>query len=255
MPSECHLLALFGRIDLFQRFAAVEIMVELDEVAIAQFPRVQIIVFDVLGDERTTDGAGRFIAVSTEPLAEALQLFTRVDGGKRRWDPAGFQRVRGISTATAGDQTEFLTRFQNGSADFFLFSIGTPDFEARCAGHAVTQRADGFARNVHGRHVEELELLKRSAMQLFNDGPSVRTLDLEAPFLAGNGLAHRTHRRPVIQFDFDVIATSCRVITKPVGGRRTADISEALFFFPEDDAIADDMAIRRRRNILLGLVD
>ena len=30
MPSECHLLALFGRIDLFQRFAAVEIMVDIN---------------------------------------------------------------------------------------------------------------------------------------------------------------------------------------------------------------------------------
>ena len=42
---------------------------------------------------------------------------------------------------------------------------------------------------------------------------------------------------------------------QPVRRRCATDIGEAFFFFPEDDAVTDDMAIRRRRNVLLRLVD
>src|SRR3546814_1060209 len=90
-----------------------------------------------------------------------------------------------------------LARVQDGAANLFLFLVGAPYLEPRRARHAVAQRADRLARDVHGGHVEETELFQRAAMQLFYDCPRIRALHLESPACAGDGLAHRAHRSEV----------------------------------------------------------
>ena len=228
-------------------------MVELDEAAVAQFPRVEVVVLDLVRHERAADRTGRLVAVRAQPFAEALELLAGVDRGQRRGNPARFERVRRIGAAATLDQPEFLARLDDRGADFFLLGIRAPDFEARRARHAVTQRAHGLAGDVHRAHVEELELFERATVQLFDHCPGIRTLDLEAPFLARYRLAHRPHRRTVVEFDRHIIAAGFTMITQPVRRRRAANIGERLFFFPEDDPVTDHVAIGRGRHVLLGL--
>lgn len=100
VPFQGDLLPLHGRIDLLQRVGADEVVVELDERAIAQFPRVQVIVFDLFADEGTADGAGCFIAVGTEPFAVILQLVAGVDRRQR----GGSSPIPACSTGKRANQ-------------------------------------------------------------------------------------------------------------------------------------------------------
>ena len=253
VPRQRDLAALGCGIELFERFAAVEIVVELDEAAVTQFPRIEVVILDVVGHERAADRAGRFVAIRAQPFAKLLELLASVDRGQRRGNPPRFQGVRRISAAAALDQPEFLARLHDRRADVFLFFVRPPEFEPRRARHAVAQRLHRTAGDGHRAHVEELELFERAAMQLFDHAPSVRALDLEAPFLARDGLAHRPHRRTVIEFDRHVVAAGFAVIPQPVRRRRATDIGKRLFFLPEHDPVTDHVAVRRGRHILLGL--
>ena len=57
--------------------------------------------------------------------------------------------------------TEVLAGFDDGVADLVAFGVGTPDFEARRARHAVAQRAHFAAGDVDVVHVEELDVGER----------------------------------------------------------------------------------------------
>src|SRR3546814_15748658 len=80
-----------------------------------------------------------------------------------------------------------LARFQDGAANLFLFLVRAPDFQTRRTRHPVAQRAYGLSSNVHRAHVEELELLERAAMELFDDCPRILAMNLESPACAGEG--------------------------------------------------------------------
>src|SRR5690606_19096942 len=124
------------------------------------------------------------------------------------------------------DQAELFARLEDLLLDVVLLVVRTPDFEARRAGHAVAQRADGLVADLHRRHVEELELVERSAVELLDHVPGARALDLEAPRNAVDRLAHRAARAAVVVDDLDVVAAGLTVEPQPVGGRRTADVNE-----------------------------
>src|SRR5437016_5006584 len=121
----------------------MKVAIEADERAIAQLPRVEVVVFDVVGHEAAAD------------------------------------RAAGL---------------ENGGADLLLPGIRTPDLEPRRTRHAVPQRAHGFSGDPHGGHAEELQLLERAAIELLDDGPGLRPLDLKSPDGTGHGLAHGAHR-------------------------------------------------------------
>src|SRR5690606_2205983 len=102
---------------------------------------------------------------------------------------------------TDRNEAEFFASLQDFVADIFLIFIGAPDLKTRRSGHAVAQRADGLVADLHGRHVEELELLERFAVELLDHVPGARTLDLETPGNAVHRLAHRAARRTGIVDD------------------------------------------------------
>src|SRR6185312_12404137 len=95
----------------------------------------------------------------------------------------------------------------------------------------------------------------RLAVELLDHVPGARALDLEAPADALHRLAHRPARRTRIVDDLDVVLALLGLEHQPVGGRRAADVNELVLGQVEDDAVADHVAVRRRRHVLLGLVD
>src|SRR5207302_10273995 len=113
-----------------ERFASMEVAIEADERAVAQLPRVEVVVFDMLSHEVAADRAGGLLAVGAEPLAISLELLARVDPRKGRGNPARFQGVRGVGTARAGDHAELPAGLENGGADLLLLGIGTLDLES-----------------------------------------------------------------------------------------------------------------------------
>src|SRR5437879_9545658 len=103
----------------------MEVAIEADERAVAQLPRVEVVIFDVVGHEAAADRAGGLVAVGTEPLAIGLELLARIDRRQRRRNPARFQSVRGVSAAPAGHHAKLLAGLANGGADFRLLRITT----------------------------------------------------------------------------------------------------------------------------------
>ncbi|CDO38093.1 hypothetical protein SPHV1_50060 [Novosphingobium sp. KN65.2] len=118
----------------------------------------------------------------------------------------------------------------------------------------MAQGPDFPAGDSHRAHTEETQLLERAAIEFLDDVPSPGTLDLEAPDRARNRFAHGSHRRTIVKFELDIVAL-LGLITQPVRRRSAADVAELFGGEPEDDPIADDMAVRRGRHILLGLID
>ena len=119
----------------------------------------------------------------------------------------------------------------------------------------MPQRTHVSTGNFHRRHVEELQLFERTTVQLLDDIPGARSLDLKTPYRSRDGLAHRPRRRAVVEFEVNVVAAVLGLEAKPVGCRRTADVNELFLGQVENYAVTDDMAVWRGRDILLGLVD
>src|ERR1700691_2385021 len=112
----------------------MEIVVVLDERPIAQFPRRQVIILDVVGNETAANGPSGLVAVGAEPLAVGLELLAGVDARQRRGNPARLQGIRGIGPAAAGNHAELPARLEDRSANLLLLLVGPPNFQARGAG-------------------------------------------------------------------------------------------------------------------------
>src|SRR5690606_25359797 len=145
-------------------------------------------------------------AVFLQPLAIRLQLLAGVDRGQRRRNPAGLERVRRVRARADLVQAEVATGLDDRRANLVALLVRAPDLETRRARHAVAQRSHGATGDLDRVHVEELDLRHRTAVQLLDQIPGVRALDLEAVALAHDGLAHRTRRRAVVLHDLDVVA-------------------------------------------------
>ena len=107
---------------------------------------------------------------------------------------------------------------------------------------------------VHGAHPEELQLLERAAVELLDDRPGVGALDLEAPQVAGDGLAVRPRGRPGVVADLDVVAAGLALELQPVGAGGAADVDVLLLVEAEEDAVTDDVAGGGDGDELLGHV-
>src|SRR5437879_13444700 len=104
----------------------MEVAIEADERAVAQLPRVEVVVLDVVGHEAAADRAGGLVAVGTEPLAIGLELLARIDRRQRRRNPARFQSVRAVSAAPAGQHATLLAGLETGGAALHLLPLRTP---------------------------------------------------------------------------------------------------------------------------------
>src|SRR5207237_10120682 len=104
----------------------MEVAIEADERAVAQLPRVEVVVFDVVGHEAAADRAGGLVAVGAEPLAISLELLARVDARKGRGNRARFQGVRGVGGAPAGDDAALAAGLERRGGALRLLGSATP---------------------------------------------------------------------------------------------------------------------------------
>src|SRR5690625_4879697 len=255
VPRQGDLLALDGGVDLLQRFTADEVVVELHEGAVAQLPRVEVVVLDVVRHEATGQRVGRFVGVHAQPLAVGAQLFTGVDRRQRRGDPARLQGVGGVGTGADRHDAELFALLEDFVAHLVIGGVVTPDLQTRRTSHTVTQGEHPLTGNGHLTHAEEADLLHRATVELLDDLPGVGTLDLETPVLAVHRLTHRARRRTTVHLDVHVIATGLTVEQQPVGGRGAADVDVGAVHFVEEDTVTDDVARRGGGHVLLGAVD
>src|SRR5688572_7022267 len=137
MPGEGHLLAMRLVCDLLQRFAADEVVVELDKRAVAELVRREVVILDIVRDEAAADRASGFVARRRQPFAVLLHLVAGVNCGKRRGNPTRLERVAGVGASADLHQTEIPPRLQDRFADLVALCVGAPDLEARRAGHAM----------------------------------------------------------------------------------------------------------------------
>src|SRR5262245_56260305 len=182
---------------LLERLAADELVVELHERTVADLVRRDVVVLDVLRHEAAGERAAGLVAVRGQPLTVRLHALVGVDGGQRRRNPAGLQSVRGVRARADLPHAELLAGLDDDVADFLALLVRAPDLEAGRAGHAVTQRAHGVLADLDRAHEEELDLGHGTAVQLLDDLPGVRALDLEAVGNAVHGLALRIAGRAV----------------------------------------------------------
>ena len=119
----------------------------------------------------------------------------------------------------------------------------------------MTQRADLPPRDVHRVHREKLELGERSAVQLVDDLPGIRALNLITVELAHDRFSTGDGRRSVVLFDRDVVAAGLCVELNPIGRRRAPDEHELILRKIEENAVADHASVVAARHKLLRSVD
>src|SRR3954452_325976 len=244
VPLQGDLAALRVLVHGLEGVTADEVVVELDERAVPEVPRVGVVVLDVVGHEAAGDGVGRLVAVRPQPLPVGTHLLAGVDGRQRRGDPPGLEGVGRVCPRADGLQAELPAGLEDGVADAVVALVGAQDLPPRRPGQAFPQRADGVPADVHGAHPEELQLLQLAAVELLDDRPGVGALDLEAPQVAGDGLAVRPRGRPGIVADLDVVAPGLALELQPVGAGGAADADVLLLGEAEQDAVTDDIAGR-----------
>src|SRR5690606_27691769 len=150
-----------------------------------------------------------------------------LDRGRGRGDPARLGRVAGVGARAARLETELAAGLEDGLAHPVVAVVRAPDLQAGGARHAVAQRADLLAADLHAAHGEELGLLDRAAVELLDDVPRPRPLDLEPPHVALDGLAVGAHRRARVELDVDVVALRGPEL-QVVGHRGAADVDEPV---------------------------
>ncbi len=175
--------------DLLQRFPANEVMIELDERAIPQLVRRNVIVLDVVGVVTAAERTRAFVTFGRQPLAVRFHLVPGVHGRQRRGNPARFECIGRICPGAHQAHAIVFADLVDRSTNFLTFFIRAPDLESRRAGHTVAERADFPAGYVDRIHVEELDVRWWPAMQFLDHLPGIRTLDLVTVALANGRFA------------------------------------------------------------------
>src|SRR5690625_1023548 len=256
VPLESDLAALFVLIDGFECVTPDEVVIEFHEGTVADFPWIDVIIFDVVRDERASQWCGGFIGVSAEPFAVTAFCFTRVDAWQWRWDPAGFQGVGCIGARTNWQQTELGACFDDGVTNASVVFVWSVDFQTWRTGHTVTQGANFQSVNVHVGHAEEFQLFNFGAVELVDDIPSSRALNLEAEQFTRYCRTIGTRWRTAVNLQVEVlVVTLFSVVHQPVGDWGATNVGEFVFGFAEQDTVTDDCTDRRHRYVLLGHID
>src|SRR6185295_13921610 len=140
-------------------------------------------------------------------------------------------------------------------ADFLAVLVRPPYLEARRAGHAVAQRTHFLLADLDRAHEEELDLGHRAAVELLDDLPRVRALNLEPIRDTVDRLTLRIAGRAIVLLDLDLVLAGLGVELDPVRGGRAADEHELVLLEVEENAVADHVAAVAARHELLGAVD
>src|SRR5690606_18659966 len=122
VPLQGDFLALlaFGFHLLEGSLADEVVFLPADVEVVTQFEGADVVVFDVVGEQRATQRAYGFVVVGTQPVAVVLQhAVAGVDARQRARDPAGFQSVGGVGTRANEAQVDAgsLGGFGNGGLD------------------------------------------------------------------------------------------------------------------------------------------
>src|SRR5919106_2321424 len=218
VPAERHLMP--GRLHLPERVPADEVMVELHKRPVAEIPRGQVVVLDVVGHEAASERACCLVPIGGKPLAVRLHLLAREDGGERGRDPAGLERVRCVGARSDLPQPEVATSLDDRAADLLALLPRAEELHPLRTRHPVVKRPHLSARDRELAQAEEPDLRERPAGCLLEDVQRRWALHLEAIQLAATG---RIDGCPLVAVDADVVAARLGVVLHPVVRRRTPD--------------------------------
>ena len=144
-----------------------------------------------------------------------------------------------------------LASFDQRCMNGVTFSHRAEKLKTGLTRHAMTQRADLLAGNLHPAHVEELQVRRGLASRCFNHLSGVRPLNLVAIVDATERIG--TGSRTLVISQLHVILADFGIVHDPVQRRRTTDQIKALIIEIEQNDVADDIAIGRARHELLRL--
>ena len=148
----------------------------------------------------------------------------------------GYGRVCARSTLP---QFELFARLNERGLNLRRILARPPDFQARYAGHAVSESAYRAARDRDLAHVEEFDVGNLFAVHLFENLPCVRALHLEAICFAWLGIDDA----PLVALDFDVIDARSGMKFDPIAGRRPTNNVDLVVLKPEQNCVADDVTV------------
>src|SRR6516164_8648174 len=153
-------------------------MVELDEWAVAQGIRCQVVIVNFVRLETTSERTCSLVPGGRQPLPIGFHSFAGVNGGKRRRNPSRLEGVGGVCSSADFFKAKLPASINNGPANLLTFLVRSPDLQSRSPGHTVAQRADFAAGDVDYTHVEKPHIGNRPAVQLFQSLWRIRTLNL-----------------------------------------------------------------------------
>ena len=99
-------------------------------------------------------------------------------------------------------------------------------------------------------HAEKLDIRQRSAIQLFEQLPRLRPLQLEPERLAGIRIGYRS----LVTMDRNVVPSRLCVELHPVGHRRPANDVELVIIQSEENHVSDEVSVGVAGDQLLRLV-
>jgi hypothetical protein len=146
-----------------------------------------------------------------------------------------------------------LAGLDDRGPDLVALLVGTPDLEAGHTRHAVTQGRDRPTRHRDLTDVEELDVGYGPTVELLEDLGGVRALDLVPVVAPHDPAAAGARRRPVVTLQGHVEVTGLGVELDPVHGGHPPDHVEAILLGPEDDDVADHVAVVAAGHEVLGL--
>ncbi len=244
IPRESHLAPLSLRVDGGQCLPSDEVVVELDERAVSQLPRIACSSPRCCptrscrrahwSPRSCPHAATRGTAVvprwcrspeaatgsSPTPTCWPSRHATRMAPGRTHDPPRGWRHVPSRS-CSYGPQ---------------ISRPGAPAMPWR----SVRTRSPATFRCPIRKNSH---LLDRTAVDLLDDRPRLRALDLEAPQIPLDRLAVRAHRRPLVPADVHVVASAASE-AQVVGDGRPSDEYELLVGQVEQNAVTDDAAPR-----------
>src|SRR6201996_6807263 len=213
VPHQSHAFAQWLACHPLECGTTEEIMIEVDDAAVAELVRIHVPVPYVRAVEAPGELVPGLPAVRRQPLTEAPEVLGGIDGGQGVADPAALLARAEVRPRPTAAEPVLLARLQDRVAHCLSSLERSREFDAEVPGHAMTESQNVGPGDADAGGPEESDFWRFSLDRFGKDAARLRAVHAEPEIAAPSG---RVVRGVLVPFDCHIETAGLGLEVHPV---------------------------------------